>query len=62
MKRTFLIISLMIFVTGCAVRGPSVKVRPPSIELEGVHHRDSYDNNYKPRGHCPPGLAKQGRC
>ena len=41
---------------GCEVRGPSVRVHPPSVEIEGSGH--GHGNG----AHCPPGQAKKGRC
>lgn len=53
MKRTAAVMlsGLMVLgLAGCEIRGPSVKVKPPVIEVEGGGK------------HCPPGQAKKGNC
>ena len=43
---------VMMLTAACTVRGPSVKVRVPGVEV-GVEGNST---------HCPPGQAKKGRC
>ena len=51
-KSFIAIFMLAVLTTGCTVRGPSVRVDVPGVEIGmeggGVH--------------CPPGQAKKGRC
>lgn len=42
-------------LTACEVMGPSVKVEPPRVRVDGV----VVEGQGK---HCPPGQAKKGRC
>lgn len=42
-------------LAGCEVMGPSVKVEPPKVRVDGVRVEDN-------ARHCPPGQAKKGRC
>ena len=42
--------------TGCVVKGPEVRVRPPvEVKVEG-------ESNGGGGKFCPPGQAKKGRC
>jgi uncharacterized lipoprotein YajG len=50
------IVGSVLILQGCEVRGPSLKVTPPSVEVEGAGH--GHGNGT----HCPPGQAKKGRC
>lgn len=51
---------LMMVLGACTVRGPSVRVNPPSVEWDGYRYNDRHGH---PGGyHCPPGQAKKGRC
>ncbi|WP_164488051.1 MULTISPECIES: hypothetical protein [Photobacterium] len=53
MKKFILVLGL-IALGGCTVSGPSIKpatIKVPGVVIEGSHG-----------GHCPPGLAKKGRC
>ncbi|MBY0416783.1 MAG: hypothetical protein K2W88_01810 [Pararheinheimera sp.] len=43
---------MMSGLTGCVVRGPSVKFEPPKVIVDGHGHGK----------HCPPGQAKKGKC
>ena len=62
-----LTISILILasLSACTVRGPSVRVIPPSVEIDGYGR--GYDSGYR-NGNpgignkCPPGQAKKGRC
>lgn len=49
----------MIFLLGCEVTGPSVKVEPPKVKVDGVKVEDSSKKNGE---FCPPGQAKKDRC
>ena len=51
-KGFFAILMLVVLSTGCTVRGPSVRVDVPGVEI-GVQGGAV---------HCPPGQAKKGRC
>ncbi|EIW88001.1 hypothetical protein AGRI_12386 [Alishewanella agri BL06] len=44
-------------LTGCTIRGPSVKVEPPKVIIPGV-----IVEGEKQGKHCPPGQAKKGKC
>lgn len=44
---------LLITLTGCQLRGPSVDVSGPRVILDDSHSKGS---------HCPPGQAKKGNC
>lgn len=44
-----------IFLTGCEVIGPRLKVEPPKIKVDGIEVEGS-------QKHCPPGQAKKGNC
>jgi len=47
-------IALLILLTGCTVRGPSISVSGPKVVVD--------DHSKSKRSHCPPGQAKKGRC
>lgn len=42
----------LVLATGCTVRGPSVKMDVPGVEIGVVGGG----------AHCPPGQAKKGNC
>ena len=44
-----------IFINGCELTGPSLKVEPPKLKTSGVIIEDHHK-------HCPPGQAKKGNC
>jgi nitrous oxidase accessory protein NosD len=54
-----LVVSVVILsgLTGCAVRGPSIKVEPPQVLIPGVIVEGKGHSK-----HCPPGQAKKGKC
>lgn len=46
------------FLLGCELTGPSVKVEPPKVKVDGVKVEDgSNDGDF-----CPPGQRKKGNC
>lgn len=49
----------IVFLLGCEISGPSVKVEPPKVKTgTAVKVEDgSKDGDF-----CPPGQAKKGRC
>lgn len=51
MKKLAIVLCVMLVptLTACEIRGPSVKLKPVVIDVEGG-------------GHCPPGQAKKGNC
>lgn len=51
-KNVIAVLVLLVIVSGCTVRGPSVKLDVPGVEV-GVNSGG---------GGCPPGQAKKGRC
>jgi hypothetical protein len=48
----------VILVLGCELTGPSVKVEPPKVKVDGVKIEDGSKNG----DFCPPGQAKKGNC
>lgn len=47
-------LSILILLTGCTLRGPSIKLSGPEVIV---------DDSSKSKGsHCPPGQAKKGNC
>jgi len=52
MKKLAVVLCVMLVptLTACEIRGPSVKLKPAVIEVEGGG------------SHCPPGQAKKGNC
>ncbi len=53
--KILIIIATMVFLTGCEITGPKIKVEGPKIKIPGVQVEDSGK-------FCPPGQAKKGRC
>lgn len=51
-KSLFVALILVTLASGCTVRGPSVKMEVPGVEI-GVAGGGT---------HCPPGQAKKGNC
>ena len=51
MKRFSLLFAAILFLSACAVKGPSIDLKLPSIGIGTVGGH-----------HCPPGQAKKGRC
>lgn len=50
-----------LFLLGCELTGPSVKVEPPKVKVDGVKVEDS--GKSKGDGDfCPPGQKKKGNC
>jgi len=49
----------MMFLIGCELTGPSVKVEPPRVKVDGVKVEEG---NSKGGDFCPPGQAKKGNC
>ncbi|MGI2107681.1 hypothetical protein [Shewanella sp. Arc9-LZ] len=45
---------LLVFLAGCELIGPSVRVSGPKVIVD-----DSSNSNGT---HCPPGQAKKGKC
>jgi hypothetical protein len=58
MKLTTLAIAA-VFLLGCEVTGPSVKVEPPKVKVDGVKVEDG---SSKGGDFCPPGQRKKGNC
>ena len=52
-----MICAMMVWVTGCEVTGPSVKVKGPTVKIPGVEVGIQGGSKF-----CPPGQAKKGRC
>ena len=52
MKNIIYVLMLIALTTGCTVKGPSVKLDVPGVEI-GMSGGGT---------HCPPGQAKKGRC
>lgn len=52
MKKLAIVLCVMLVptLTACEIRGPSVKLKPVVIDVEGGG------------SHCPPGQAKKGNC
>lgn len=48
---------IMVWVTGCEVTGPSVKVKGPEVKIPAVKVSTQDEGKF-----CPPGQAKKGRC
>ncbi len=60
MKRVTRVVMLAlgcVFLAGCEVRGPSLKIEPPRVKVDGVKVKSSGGG-----GFCPPGQAKKGNC
>lgn len=59
-KITSIIIASAFLLSGCEIMGPSVKVEPPKVKVDGVIIKTSGsegDGKF-----CPPGQAKKGNC
>jgi len=52
------LITATIFLLACELTGPSVKVEPPKVKVDGVIIEDGNKNG----DFCPPGQAKKGNC
>lgn len=61
MKKMAVVLFVSAFLlNGCEIMGPSVKVKPPKVRVEGVNvETESADSNGR---FCPPGQAKKGNC
>ncbi|MGD8569016.1 MAG: hypothetical protein PVJ39_13090 [Gammaproteobacteria bacterium] len=51
-KSILAVLLLLLLASGCTVRGPSVKMEVPGVEIGVVGGAT----------HCPPGQAKKGNC
>ncbi len=49
--------AIMVWITGCEITGPSIKVKGPEIKIPGVEVGVQGGGKF-----CPPGQAKKGRC
>ncbi|RMH31468.1 MAG: hypothetical protein D6690_16195 [Nitrospirae bacterium] len=48
---------ILMWITGCEVKGPSIKVKGPTVEIPDVEVGAENGGKF-----CPPGQAKKGRC
>ncbi|WP_341501382.1 hypothetical protein [Gallaecimonas sp. GXIMD4217] len=55
MKKLAIVMGCLL-LNACAIRGPSLEIKPPQVEIDGVHSSGGHGK------HCPPGQAKKGRC
>jgi hypothetical protein len=51
-KSFIVVLMFVVLTTGCTIKGPSVKLEAPGVEI-GMQGGGT---------HCPPGQAKKGRC
>ncbi len=55
--KILIIFATMVFITGCEITGPKIKVEGPKIKIPGVQVEVEDSGKF-----CPPGQAKKGRC
>ena len=48
---------MMVWMTGCQLKGPSVKIKGPKVKIPGVEIGVQGGGKF-----CPPGQSKKGRC
>lgn len=53
-----LLLASVVALVGCEVRGPSLKLEPAKIRIDGV----KVDGGSSKGKFCPPGQAKKGNC
>lgn len=59
-KITLIILASAFLLSSCELTGPSVKVEPPKVKVDGVKvESNGGDSKGK---FCPPGQAKKDNC
>lgn len=58
--KTLISLSILILLTGCTLRGPSIKVSGPEVIVDDSANGKVSQKNKG--SFCPPGQAKKGNC